>query len=433
MRIDRRLLLVALLACIVAAVSSYIHLPNSPVANALNNPGIGYSDINTLFSTYIGGGDGWFDKDLYQKFRDGTKFCPAPYLHYKFEYPPLVGLLWYSSTCLAIQTTFPSNYTSLEFSSLVQRAIYVHYYVHAAALSLSFVALSIVLYRTCRDLGLDWRRSLVFVLLPTSFLYLVYNWDPIAALFTLLGVESYRRGKYGWAGAWLGLAVATKLLPIGVAFVLLYELVQRYLNGDREPLTRFVPSLAILGGGPYLAMLAISVEGFRSFVEHHASWYCENCLSLVLFRDFTSPLHHVFSMVAVPIALMIVACIDIGNDARKLYTASFLAMTGTILFNYVFTPQMMFMIAPLALVALPTTRSLVIYLVADAANFGIMALFFKELEVRKLLAPYLGIEVRWGQFEADSPIQMIACVRNVALLVLWIYLLSIAMSRSSEA
>ncbi|MEM2511816.1 MAG: hypothetical protein QXX61_01640, partial [Ignisphaera sp.] len=98
------------LALFVSATSFYLHMPEKPAL--LSNPGFSYSDIvyglyNPIFLNIVSSNglinnaaisEKWFNKEVALKLVR-SRLCPIPYKDYKFEYPPIVAVFWYASTC----------------------------------------------------------------------------------------------------------------------------------------------------------------------------------------------------------------------------------------------------------------------------------------------------------------------------------------------
>jgi len=177
--------------------------------------------------------------------------------------------------------------------------------------------------------------------------------------------------------------------------------------------------IAVAGLAPYLAILAVSYNGFIYFVEHHAQWYCENCIYSLITWDIWSPLNRVYATVSTALSLLLLLAIDIDYTShRQVIGVAAVSMIIVTALNYVFSPQMMLMITPLAVLALEA-RHLPLLVLADTANFGIMALFYKDAETRRWLANTLGIgiDVKSSPWTPDSPVQIAAFTRNVVLLI----------------
>jgi hypothetical protein len=398
---EKRLLEALLLVVVTTAplgLSIYLHDPETPVL--AGNFGFKYSDIvHGLFYPIFTRSERWFSAEAYREFTRGGYKCPAPYVDYKFEYPPLVGLLWYISTC-----------TAFSYTSSFESALRVHYYIHSAVIALLHAALVYTLYVLLKTSEAGSRRLLRLLLLlsPSTVIYSVYNWDVVASSLLLLGVLYTTREKYFAAGLLQGLSVSTKLLTLGVPFYYATRLL--LVEGRRESGLRFLAGFIVGGVLPFTLLYAFSPRGFVELVEHHAAWYCENCLYLAVIRDIWSEHHKnlFYLIVAVVTAVYLLYAYPWrGINARDEYKYIFLAATTLVLFNYVFSPQMLLLLTPHAILALDST-TLLLYTVADVSNALIITTFFTHYEP----AP---------PWEFGSYSQSAAFVRNIVLLALYIY------------
>jgi len=374
----------------------------------------------------------WYNPELYLALVNGTKSCPIPYIDYRFEYPPIVGILWGVSTCIAIQLVFPQHYTEYDYSTYIEKAAEVHFIIQSVFLGTALVFTAIYMYRFAVLLRLSHWRVIIFLLLPSTLLYTVYNWDIITVALILIAIYYFFKEKYLYSGLLLGLAISTKLLPLVLALVLSYEVIQRILRKKLVSNTalKFFLSLIITAGLPFVVLGFLSYKGLLDMFQHHAEWYCENCLYLLLNPDPWSPLHRILAMIIGGSTVMLTLIIPLKN-LQNILRSSFLAMLISTLFNYVFTPQMILLISPLAILALDT-KLLDIYILSDIANFGIIATFFKDLEIRRILGSFLGVEVKYSPWTIDSPVQWLAMIRNITLLIIWIYVLSISLKTLSS-
>ncbi len=398
---EKRLLKALLLVVVTTAplgLSIYLHDPETPVL--AGNFGFKYSDIvHGLFYPIFTGSERWFSAEAYREFTRGGYKCPVPYVDYKFEYPPLVGLLWYISSC-----------TALCYTSSFESALRVHYYIHSAVITLFHAALVYALYSLLKTSEAGSRRllRLLLLLFPSTVIYSVYNWDVIASSLLLLGVLYTTREKYFTAGLLQGLSVSTKLLTIGVAFYYATKLLLVEERGKSG--LRFLAGFTVGGTLPFTLLYALSPRGFVELVEHHTAWYCENCLYLAVIRDIWSEHHKnlFYLIVAVVTAVYLLYAYPWrGISARDEYKYIFLATTTLVLFNYVFSPQMLLLVTPHAILALDST-TLLLYTVADVSNALIITTFFTHYEP----AP---------PWEFGSYTQSAAFTRNIVLLALYIY------------
>lgn len=425
------------ISVLTIAVSTYMHKPRE--VSILNNPGLSYSDIvyglyNPIFvdivtpnglPNYQKINEKWFREDVAMKLMT-TRICPIPYLDYKFEYPPIVGALWFVSTCISFTLTFSPTYSSVEYYLLVKKAGDVHYYIQSFFISASLIISIIYMYKLSKTLNKSWSRVALFAVLPSTILYLIYNWDMITAMFILMSIYYLYNKKFFLSGLLLGLSISTKLLPLILAIAVIYDLIQKtFINKEYvHTLSRFALGV-VVGLIPYIIMIAISYNGFTYFIQHHAQWYCENCLYLLITKDIWNPYNRVLSMLFIFLALIITMTIDVQYDEMFcLCTISLISLVISTALNYVFSPQMMLMLTSIAVLIL-NLKQLLFLIVADLANFGIMALFFKDAEARSWLIERLGVRVRITQnpWDIDSPVQMLATIRNVILILLMVDLI----------
>ncbi len=437
LQIDKRLVALVVVAIAIAITSSYLHHPSTP--KLFDIWGLKYSDIvygvfysifgTETLSSYQKVSERWFHPEVLERLASGTKLCPLPYVDYKFEYPPLVGALWGLTSCIAIHLVFPEHYTRLDYPELIDQAATLHFELQTAILGVSLVFLAYTLYRIAELAEVSWRRVLLFLILPSTVIYLAYNWDILAATLMVGGLYAFLKKKYAMSGVLFGLAIDAKLLPVAPALILLYELIQRKpRDEENEPLVNYTTSLAITALAPFALLILLAPHGFSAMIQHHASWYCENCIYMLISpEDLWSPIHRIMAMVLIPLSLLLLATRPLDTP-RATLTVSAAAITGTILFNYVFTPQMMLMISPLLVLTVPTDIDLSAIVIADIANAATILLFFEDSYLRSVLAPILGIGTQYNPWTLDSPTQWAAQLRNILLLIIWIILVATALS-----
>lgn len=390
---NHRRRVVVLLLFIPLAVSIYIHAPG--IKLPVDNFGFKYTDIiHGVFNNIYTKPERWFNSRLYSDFKNGLYKCPIPYIDYKFEYPPLIGVLWYLSTCTGFTVT-----SDLESASVV------HYYFQSAIISVFYILLVITLYSLIAQYDRDWIR-LVILLLPSWFIYTVYNWDVVAVSLALLGVLFANKKKSFLAGVFHGLSVSSKLLTLGIVYYygVKYLLVER----EKRLFRKYVFGFLITGLIPFITMYLLSPTGFTAFINHHLSWYCENCIYLPLIRDIWSDLHRrlyfaIAATFAIAFPLLIPPWRSMKTETEWKYL--FAAITTLVLFNHVFSPQMILLISPFAALALNPGVYLV-YGLCDTANALIILTFFQYSKPQ----------------EFGSIPQYMATMRNLILLILFFYI-----------
>ena len=319
-------------------VSLILHIPSLPPL--FGNWGFKYSDVVGVAYRVQDPGR-WFDYGRYLDFA-ARRGCHLPYVDYRFEYPPLVGLLWALSTCL-------SGWD-----------LDTHLYIQAAAIAAGYAGLLWALSKLAPR-----RRLWLLLASPSLYLYAVYNWDVLAASLALAGVV-YVRSRPLLAGLIHGLAFNVKWIAAGVAYY--YGVA---LWGQKE-WRRYAAGAVLGAAAPTAALFLLAPGGFWQMVSHHAGWYCENCLYLFAAGNPYSPLHRYIFAAAAALIAVLFPVLGRRIEERRALLGAALSLT---LFNYVFSPQMFLFILPFGLTALSKTGLALLWL-ADFANFGIMATWY---------------------------------------------------------
>jgi len=428
----RYLTLLVAVALAAGFFSTYIHVPSTSVP--LGNWGLKYSDIvyGVFYPRFLVVSDSasryWYSPVVLDELMRGGNLCPVPYVDYFFEYPPVVGALWYLSTCTAF-TLIPrvSGAGYVEFISAVAE---VHFLVNAVVLVASMTSTSILVYKVLQDTpglkGFD--RALLYLTLPSVLLYTTYNWDSLCSLlaFSSLVVLSRKGNRWRFivAGVLLGVSIATKLLTASIALVLFIYLVKLGLKRGSysRGYAHFLAGLLAGGGLPYIALLVTSPRAFLDFLEYHSTWYCENCIYSIVIHDIFNPLHRFIAAGAVLVLTAAVATAVLRKDLEevpeRVYRVALCSIGGVVVLNYVSTPQMLLLVTPLVLVAL-NGIDLALYVLSDALNALIMVAFFSDASIRAVLSSLgIPVEVRFSPWTPDSPVQWLAYARSALLLVL---------------
>lgn len=426
----RSLATLLLLAVVVCGASTYLHVPSNPAP--LSNLGLKYSDIvfgvfyPRFSADYESSSRYWYNVEVLRMLIEGKAVCPAPYVDYSFEYPPLVGLLWYLSTCFSIATVLRAGPVLPHAGSHIHDIAELHFAANALFLSLSLLLSVLFLHRLLVTLPgkPDFLGIATWLILPSTVLYTVYNWDAICLSLALGSLVAFQRKRYFTSGALIGASIAAKLMTAPIAYTVSLYLLLRPC-GERKPrdFVSFLLGTSIFGVAPYVALLVASPRGFFDFIAHHSTWYCENCLYLLFVHDIFSRLHRTLAVASVALLAVAIALTVLARRCEAelswLCKLSALSTLGAVLFNYVFSPQMVLLFSPLVMVLFGKT-SRTMYIASDIANFLIMALFFYDSDLRYLLNRFgVPVEVRFSPWTIDSPVQWLAAVRNVLLLLIF--------------
>jgi len=421
-------LLALLISIAVSTVSIYLHHPSTPVL--LGNWGFKYNDIvygvfDPRFRPNLDPrsvSEKWYVAVKYYSLVTGTRVFVYPYVDYMLEYPPVIGVVWAVSVNVALPANFPEKYSPQYYIEKYPAIASTHYLFNALVNAFFFMLLALYVARAVDLLGASWKKLLLLAILPSTYMYLAYNWDVIAAATFMLAIIWFYEEKYFASGVALGLSIATKIMPLLLIPVLLCFLIKKF-GWRSTKLFTYAWGTAI-GLAGFLVQAILNYKSLLDFIEYHAQWYCENCVYQLLIPDIFSPLHRVVALVSISLALLLAVLVA---WRKRLSTLSeffplllFVIVASTAL-NYVFTPQMMILITPLALLALDK-RKLAVYAVSDILNALIMVVFFKDGEIRSTLHN-IGLPVPLRGFQPwtiDSPVQWIAIARNILLIYIMI-------------
>ncbi|MEZ0394565.1 MAG: hypothetical protein ABWK00_05955 [Desulfurococcaceae archaeon] len=397
-------------AVLMALASAAMHFPSGEPPLGLW--GLRYSDVvYGVFYTRFSPGlfpsevsSLWLRPEAYYRLINDMSGCPAPYVDYRFEYPPLVAALWYATTCagFALSPLLGGSGSPQEF---VDVAAVVHYLLQSVAAAAALIASARYLLLLLEPRGRA-GEALAYVLMPSLLFYLTYNWDILAAAFAVASLYYYYGGKPARSGAMIALSVMSKALTAGLALLALACYLAR---GRRREAGMYLLGALASGLALLIPLLALAPGALQQLYEHHSGWYCENCVSMLIFHDVWSPAHKYFFVAASPAVLATLAWLAAKGRA-DLLEISYAAVAPLVVLNYVFSPQMCLMLQPFAVLSGLAAP----YAIADALNASFIVLFFEDAEVRRAL----GLGGGFDPWELSSPAQWVAQARNVILVAL---------------
>jgi len=288
-----------------------------------------YSDI-----TYVH----WRTFALY-----GNPLGAIPYVSYYFEYPALVGYLFYISA-------LTPNYGWAMFFFMIPFAVGTIYF----------------LYRICELMEIDSKRIFFYLIFtPTWLLFSFYNWDILAVFFIALAIYLHMKNKERLCGISLGLGMAAKIYP-----VLMLPLI---LQGQKSWRIRI--ETMVLAGATYgLLSLPFIVMNFSGWWHSLAGTYIYNYpentwwiyVQLALLpMDYIKPLSiFIFGLFLVYILRI----------KRPLIQKAWITYAVLFLSSTTYTPQ--FNLALLPLFVLNPTFSLIPFYLFDTMNGSIILFWF---------------------------------------------------------
>jgi uncharacterized membrane protein len=318
----------------------------------------------------------------------------VPYLDSPVEYPVLTGGF------MALAAGIAGGYDGLarSFGLLPQAAPVETYYV-VTCLLLSLCAL----LTTRAVLGLSGRRPWDAAMVGLSPLLLVHaftNWDLFAVALSTLGLWAWARSRPVLAGVLLGLGIAAKLYPVLFLVVL-------FLLCLRAGRLRTWLRTAVAAGAAWLvvdvpvAVLApanwgrfFALNGSRP-ADPDTVWNL--LLAATDDRIFDGPLADgqtptvLNTVVAVALLLLLggTAWLTLAAPLRpRVGQLAFLLVAGFLLLNKVWSPQYSLWLLPLAVLARPTWRSLLLWQATEALLWVPRMLWYLGTQNK-------GVEVEW--------------------------------------
>ncbi|MCV2491867.1 glycosyltransferase 87 family protein [Geodermatophilus sp. YIM 151500] len=332
-----------------------------------------------------------------------------PYLDVRVEYPVLTGGLM--AVAVALSRAYDG---AAEAIGVLPDLPAVQSYTAVTCLLLSVCALLV----TRATLGLTGRRpwdTALVALSPLLFVHAFTNWDLLAVALTTFGMLAWARSRPVVAGALFGLAIAAKFYPLlllGVLFALC-------LRAGR------LRQWAVTVGTATLAWAAVNVPVALAAPEEWAWFFVfsrerranpESIWNMLLQASggqlFDGPLAEgevpsVLNTVVAVVMLALaagVAGLALAAPLRpRLPQLAFLLLAGFLLFNKVWSPQFSLWLLPLAVLARPRWRSLLLWQATEVLVWMLTMLHYLGTANR-------GVEVEWFFLAVG--------LRDVALVVL---------------
>ncbi|MCW2856186.1 MAG: integral rane protein [Marmoricola sp.] len=293
------------------------------------------------------------------------------------EYPVLISYLaWGASEITALMPSGPSQAVRAATPTgglwgLPGMSKEVNTYFLVTAVLLFCCGLGSVFFLSGASPGRPW-DAMGLALSPTLLLAGLVNWDLLAVLFTAGALWAWARGRPFLAGVMVGLGMATKLYPLFLLGAFLVDAVRR-----RRP---DVLAVAVAGGSaawllvnlPALITNAATWRVFWSFNSARAADL--GSLWLLASQHGVNASAHTINVVSgVGFALACVAILALGLRAEqrpRVAQIGFLIVATFLILNKVYSPQYVLWLLPLAALARPRWRDLLIWQACELAYFG---------------------------------------------------------------
>ncbi|HEX2073891.1 MAG TPA: glycosyltransferase 87 family protein [Geodermatophilus sp.] len=332
-----------------------------------------------------------------------------PYLESAVEYPVLTGVF------MAVAAALARGYEAFAAAvGLLPEVPAVQAYYVVTCLLLSLCALLV----TRAVLGCSGRRpwdAAMVGLSPLLFVHAFTNWDLFAVALAGLGLWAWARRRPLLAGVLIGLGIAAKFYPLlllGVLFLLCLR------AGQLRSWLR-----TAVGAG--VAWLAVNVPVAVLAPEHWSRFFGLNSSrpadpdtlwNIVITLSDGRWLDGPLAGGATPVVLnavvagsllalaAAVAWLTLAAPVRpRVAQVAFLLLAGFLLLNKVWSPQYSLWLLPLAVLARPTWRALLLWQAAEALLWVPRMLWYLGTDNR-------GVEIEW--------FFLAVTVRDAAVLVL---------------
>jgi uncharacterized membrane protein len=318
----------------------------------------------------------------------------VPYLDSPVEYPVLTG--GFMALAAAVGRAYGS---AAEGFGVLPGVPPVQSYYVVTCLLLSLCALVV----TRAVLGLSGRRpwdAAMVGLSPLLFVHAFTNWDLFAVVLACLGLWAWARRRPVLAGVLLGLGVAAKLYP----FLILGALFLLCLRAGRlGTWCRTAVAAAAAWAVVNLPVAVLAPENWSRFFRLNSSRPADpdSIWNLLLQasdnRIFDGPLAPgqtpsvLNAVVAGSLVLLAagMAWLTLAAPVRpRVAQLAFLLVAGFLLLNKVWSPQYSLWLLPLAVLARPRWRSLLLWQAAEAVLWVPRLLWYLGTDNR-------GVEVEW--------------------------------------
>ncbi len=237
------------------------------------------------------------------------------------------------------------------------------------------VAALVVIVATSRTVPRRPWDALLVAASPVLLISATINWDLLAVAATSVAILAWTRERPGWAGVLIGIGAAVKLYPIlllGVVFLVVLREPERLAAFRRFVVT--VVAAAVMWAAVNVPVALWAWDGWTYFftfnsdrgAEFGSVWYALELLAPDL-------LHNDIDRMVVGAGLIMLGLVVVlammAPEPPRMTQLAFLAVAAFLLINKVWSPQYTLWLVPLAVLARPRWRELLIWQVAEVLYF----------------------------------------------------------------
>ncbi|HEX6232697.1 MAG TPA: glycosyltransferase 87 family protein [Jiangellaceae bacterium] len=287
----------------------------------------------------------------------------VPYADTRLEYPVVTGAVMQATAYIVRAATGNGGEALIESGRF--------YDLTAVLLGIAFLVTVFATARTIRRRPWD---GLLVAASPVVLLTATINWDLLAVAATALAILAWTRRRGVLTGVFIGLGVAAKLYPVLLLGALLLVVLRSPRR--RQDAGQFVAAL----GAAIVTWIALNLpvylwapDGWAAFFMFNAErtadfgsvWFALG-LSGVTLPD---PVNLAALAAAGLLLVAIVVLALTAPEQPRFAQLAFLAVAAFLLVNKVWSPQYALWLLPLAVLARPRWRDVLIWQVAEVVYF----------------------------------------------------------------
>ncbi|GGC63821.1 DUF2029 domain-containing protein [Hoyosella rhizosphaerae] len=301
------------------------------------------------------------------------------------EYPVVTGLYQYVSAVLA------NAWSTVGKTGWVPSALAVVVYFNVVALGLALMWI-ITVWATATLAGRRVWDGAIVAISPLVIVHLFTNFDAIATALAAVGLLAWARRRPMLAGAFIGLGAAAKLYPV---FLLGALLVLCLRTANMRAWCQVAATTAAVWLAVNVPIMALYWDGWYEFLRLNSTRGMDPDSIYNVIRSFTGwpgfdgPLQYgetpqILNLVSLGLFLAVcagVAFIALTAPRRpRVAQLMFIIVAGFLLTNKVWSPQYSLWLVPLAVLAYPHLRVLLIWMTVDAFVWVPRMLYYLGVE-----------------------------------------------------
>jgi uncharacterized membrane protein len=286
-----------------------------------------------------------------------------PYVDTRLEYPVLTGVIMQGSAYVAKAAT-PQDAGPVAESGRF-------YDVTAVVLG---IAALITVFATARTIRRRPWDGLLIAASPVLLLSATINWDLVAVAATSLAILAWTRRRGALTGVFLGLGTAAKLYPVLLLGALLLVVVRSpRRRQDAGQFAAAVGAAILTWAAVNLPVYLWAPDGWKAFFTFNTEraadfgsiWFALDLNDVSL----PDPINLVVVATALVLLLAIVVLALTAPEPPRLAPLAFLAVAAFLLVSKVWSPQYALWLLPLAVLARPRWRDVLIWQLAEVVYF----------------------------------------------------------------